>query len=88
MAQKMSAMNEPGLFNLFGSVTVRSNAEAPMAVAKVFQDEVEWVNNVEGLQINIMFNPLTRNALRHMQKHGGNALGLSIDDGPLTGTLA
>ena len=86
MAQKMDGMNPPGFYNFFGSVTVRSNAEVSMAVAEVFKDEVELIKGAPDLQIYIVYNPLTRNALSHMKQRGGNALGVKEDDGPLTGT--
>jgi hypothetical protein len=86
MAQKMDGMNAEGFFNFFGSVTVRSNANVSMALAEIFQDEVDAIKEEPDLQVYIVYNPLTRNALRQMKQRGGNALGLTEEDGPLTGT--
>jgi FAD/FMN-containing dehydrogenase len=87
MAQKMDPMNPEGYFNFFGSVTVRNNAEILMAVAEIFKEEVEPIKDEPNLQVYIVYNPLTRNALRQMKKRGGNALGLKEGDGPFIGTL-
>jgi hypothetical protein len=85
MAQKMDNMNEDGYYNFFGTTTVRSNAAASMALADVFMQEVESIKREPGLQIYIVYNPVTHNALRQMKQRGGNALGMEEEDGPLTG---
>lgn len=85
MAQKMQGMNENGLFNFFGSVTVESDARLLLAFANIFQEEVEVIKTESDLGINIVYNPITLNTLRHMKQKGGNALGLKEEDGPLTG---
>lgn len=87
MAQKMDGMNEAGFFNLFGSLTVRSNVQVLLAIAKIFQEEVALIRDAKDLQGYIVYNPLTVSAMRHMRKHGGNALGLSEEDDPLIGRL-
>lgn len=86
MAQKMQGMNEKGHFNFFGSVTVKSNAKLFLAFADIFQEEVDVIKTEADLGINMVYNPLTRNALRQMKRNGGNALGLKEEDGPLTGS--
>ncbi|TID13242.1 FAD-binding domain-containing protein [Venturia nashicola] len=84
MAQKMQAMNPKGLFNFFGSVTVKSNAKVFLAFANIFREEVDVIKAEPDLGINIVYNPLTRNALSQMKQNGGNALGVKEEDGPLT----
>ncbi|KAJ4297955.1 hypothetical protein N0V90_005854 [Kalmusia sp. IMI 367209] len=84
MAEKMDTMNPKGFFNFFGSITIRSDADVSMAFAEIFKEETESIKNEIDLQIYIVYNPLTQNALHQMKQRGGNALGLSEDDGPLT----
>lgn len=84
MAQKMDAMNKYGYYNFFGSVTVKNDAYVSLLLASTFMEHVAYIRGAEGLQVYIVYNPLTCNTLRHMQKRGGNALGLSPEDGPLT----
>lgn len=84
MAQKMDGMNEAGYYNYFGSVTVHSKAEVSLALAQIFREEAQAIKGAEGLHVFIVYNPLTLETLMHMQKRGGNALGLAPEDGPLT----
>lgn len=85
ISQKMDGMNPGGFYNFFGSVTVKSNSKISLALAEIFQDEVQSVKDEPDIQVYIVYNPLTRNALHQMKKRGGNALGLVEEDGPLTG---
>ncbi|KAK0613275.1 hypothetical protein B0T14DRAFT_437459 [Immersiella caudata] len=84
MAQKMDRMNADGFFNYFGSTTVKSGADINMKIASIFFDEVEGIKNAPGIQIYIVYNPITVPAMQQMSKRGGNALGLRPQDGPLT----
>ncbi|CRG90521.1 Bifunctional solanapyrone synthase [Talaromyces islandicus] len=84
MAQKMDVMNAEGFYNFFGSVTVSSNAELLLALARVFQNEIDPIRDAKGLQVYIVYNPITVNAMNQMKKRGGNALGLLSENGPLT----
>lgn len=87
MAQKMQGMNEKGFFNLFGSVTVQSDAKVMFARANIFQEQVDLIKCKSDLGINIVYNRLTHNALRQMRQNGGNALDLKEEDGSLTGMI-
>ena len=84
MSQKMDIMNAPGFYNYFGSVTVKNDATVHSALADVFCEEVFSIQKAAGLQIYIVYNPLTVETLRKMQTRGGNALGIDPKDGPLT----
>jgi hypothetical protein len=87
MSQKMDSMNREGFYNYFGSSTVKNNVEVFMAVAAIFQEEVAKIADVAGLQVYIVYNPLTVPTIEKMQRHGGNALGLEPSDGPLSSKL-
>ena len=84
MAEKMDRMNQEGFFNYFGSITVRSTTDINMKIATIFFEEVDRIKNANGIQIYIVYNPVTVSALTQMRKRGGNALGLDPKDGPLT----
>ena len=84
MAQKMDRMNAEGFYNYFGSITVRSQTEINMKIANIFFEEVERIKHAPGLQIYIVYNPVTVPAMKQMRKRGGNPLGLDPSDGPLT----
>jgi hypothetical protein len=55
-------------------------------VLQIFIQEVHSVSNVTGLAPAFAFQPLSLNIIENMSKNGGNVLGLSTDDGPLTST--
>lgn len=84
MAQKMDQMNPEGFFNYFGSLTLQSNSLLNQLIANIFFDEVDNIKNAAGLQIYIVYNPITLSAIQNMEKRGGNALGLDGSAGPLT----
>jgi hypothetical protein len=83
MSQKMDSMNREGFYNYFGSSTVKNNVEVFMAVADIFQEEVVKISDVAGLQVYIVYNPLTVPTIEKMRRRGGNALGIE-PDGPLS----
>lgn len=87
MSEKMDRMNAAGFFNYFGSVTVKNNVKVFMAIADIFRDEVSSIKDTFGLQIYIVYNPLTVSTIEKMSRRGGNALGIRPGDGPLTSKL-
>ena len=83
MSQNMDRTNAAGFFNYFESVTVKNNAKLFMTIAAIFQDEVQSIKGVAGLQVYIVYNPLTVSTSEKMERHGGNALGIRPKDGLL-----
>ncbi|CAD6576146.1 MAG: hypothetical protein ASARMPRED_007618 [Alectoria sarmentosa] len=84
MSEKMDRMNAAGFFNYFGSVTVKNNVKVFMAIADTFREEASSIKDALGLQIYIVYNPLTVSTIQKMSRRGGNALGIRPSDGPLT----
>ena len=82
-AKKMDVMNMDGFYNLFGSITVTNNVETFMQIATVFQEEVLAIVDTHGLQVFIVYNPLTLATVQKMQTRGGNALGIKAGEAPL-----
>ena len=87
MAQKMDRMNPAGFFNYFGSFTVKNNVGVFIAIAAIFEDEVLHIKEALGLQVNMVYNPLTLSTIKQMSRRGGNALGIRPGHGPLTSEL-
>ena len=87
MSEKMDRMNAAGFFNYFGSVTVKNSVRVFMAIADTFREEVSSIKDALGLQIYIVYNPLTVSTIQKMSRRGGNALGIRPGDGPLTSKL-
>lgn len=84
MSQKMDRMNRQGYYNYFGSMTFQSGTGINVKIATIFFDQVQLIKDAPGLQIYIVYNPVTEPAMMQMKKRQGNALGLNPDDGPLT----
>ena len=83
MSEKMDRMNPPGFFNFFASTTIKNDAGAFMALARVFQSKVVSIKDAADLQVYIVYNPLSISTIEKMQRRGGNALGIKASDGPL-----
>jgi hypothetical protein len=84
MSQRMDYMNKAGFYNFFGTTTVKSDSAIFLAFMEIFQDESASIANAADLQLYIVYNPLTFEAISKMQKRGGNALGIKPEDAPLT----
>ncbi|KAM7185569.1 protein of unknown function (DUF3328) domain containing protein [Rhypophila sp. PSN 637] len=84
MAQVMDVVNEYGYFNFFGSTTIKSNAALSLRIAGIFQEEAKSILDAPGIQVYIVYNPVTVTTLEKMSRRGGNTLGLKPTDGPLT----
>jgi len=83
LARKMDEMNPAGTYNYFGSVTVKNDARAFIALAEVFFEEVLYLQKSSGVRVNIVYNPLTIETIGKMYTRSGNALGIDVEDGSL-----
>jgi hypothetical protein len=52
-------------------------------IIAIFMEEMEPVQNATDIIPSIVLQPVTINTISHFSKNGGNALGISLDDGPL-----
>lgn len=70
----------------FRTVTVRTDEALLKGIVRLFKEEVDALlaHEVEGLMPAFAMQPLGTNILAKMASRGGNALGLSEKDGPLT----
>ena len=83
ISMKMDRWNPPGFYNFFGSFTFKNDIDTALALAAIFREEVDSIKDASGLQVYIVYNPLTVEAITQMSKRGGNALGIKVEDGPL-----
>ncbi len=70
----------------FKTVTFKNNATLIKEVTQIFIEEATSILNVTGFAPAFAFQPLSLNIIENMSKNGGNVLGLSDVDGPLTST--
>jgi hypothetical protein len=52
-------------------------------IIKIFEEELPRIKNATKVLPGIMFQPLSKQMISHFAKHGGNALGVTEEDGPL-----
>lgn len=71
----------------FRTVTFKNDPDLIKQVVDLFQQVTTPLLNVPGFFPAIAFQPISTNILQHMQKNGGNALGLTPDEPPLTSKL-
>lgn len=84
MTQKIDYINLPRFYNYFGSITVKNDAKVHPALTDEFFNKVTKISHISNLQAYIVYNPLTKEVLKYMGKRDGNALGIDVQDGPLT----
>jgi hypothetical protein len=67
--------------------TVKADAATLKAAAEIYTSALEPIKPVEGLVCSLTLQPYPVSLLRSSAEKGGNALGLSPDDGPLVSVL-
>jgi len=53
-------------------------------IIQIYMEEVATIKNVSGILPALVFQPITTDMTSHFSKNGGNELGFSDKDGPLT----
>ena len=79
----MDRWSPAGFYNFFGSFTFRIDVGPSLALASIFREEIFSIQGAQGLQVYIVFNPVTVQSISKMSKRGGNALAMKPEDGPL-----
>lgn len=67
----------------FRTVTFKNSASLIKKILEIFTEEVNPILSIPGLIPAFAFQPISLNIIEKMSQNGGNALGLSADDGPL-----
>ena len=52
-------------------------------IIAIYQEETNAVKDAAGLVSSIVFQPIGTNMASHFSRNGGNALGISLANGPL-----
>ena len=69
------------------TATFRNDAALLIEILEIFASETEVVKNLPDIFPVCFFQPITVAQMSHFSKVGGNALGISSDDGPLVRKL-
>ncbi|KAK1993448.1 FAD binding domain-containing protein [Colletotrichum falcatum] len=72
----------PGLRQVYAAVSTKADMEIVELARDIYFEEVPAVAGVPGIVPALVFHGITVPMLKHMQRTGGNALGLEAEDGP------
>lgn len=83
ITEQISSLSPYGGRNIYGTFTFRPSIELHEKILEIFQEEFNKIKHIEEMQPNVVMHPFSRQTISQMSKHGGNALGLKEEDGPL-----
>ncbi|KAK2768274.1 hypothetical protein FQN54_000127 [Arachnomyces sp. PD_36] len=83
ITDKFEQVNPSGLRESYWTATYKLDKALAMFVANTFMEEIEPVSGAQALVPSAVLQVITPDVIIHMEKNGGNALGLSASDGPL-----
>jgi FAD/FMN-containing dehydrogenase len=82
--EEHSASNPNGLCQSYWTATFQLNGRLMLELVEIWKQEVEHIKErVTGFVPVLTFQVITVRMMHHMTIHGGNALGLDEEDGPL-----
>jgi len=65
------------------TLIVKNSPAILTEIIAIFMEEMEPVQNATDILPSIVLQPVTTDTISHFSKNGGNALGISLADGPL-----
>ena len=80
---EFNASNPSGLRETYWAAAYKLDLGLATYIANVCMAEIEPVKNAAGIIPACVLQVITTDQMSHMTKNGGNALGLSVSDGPL-----
>lgn len=83
ITDRFQSFNPSGLRETYWTATYKLDRTLAAYIANTFIEEIEPVKHAVGLVPSAVMQIITTDMLTHMEKNGGNALGLSASDGPL-----
>lgn len=72
-----------GLRETYWTITFKNDLSILQAALEIFVEEVGPLQNVSGIILAIVTQPITTDVIRYFSKNGGNCLGVHLADGPL-----
>ncbi|KAJ8119076.1 hypothetical protein OPT61_g74 [Boeremia exigua] len=73
---------EPGAYQAFWGISLKMNKDLLQFTIDTFFEQEATIADVEKILFVMAIQPITKGALKAMQKNGGNALGLDLGNGP------
>lgn len=72
----------------FSTATFKNSAVLSRKILDIFVSELEKIKDAANLTPSVVFQSITRNQVSHFSNNGGNALGITLDEAPLTCMLS
>lgn len=69
---------------IFRTCTFKNNAGLLADILNIWHEEIQPIVNIPDFLISLIFQPITEPVIERFAKNGGNALGITDEDGPLT----
>jgi len=80
---EVAASSPHGQRNTYATFTFKQSEPLEEKLIAILEEGIEKVKGVSGIVAPMIMQPLAKNTLKLMKKHGGNILGLREEDGPL-----
>lgn len=80
---ELNASNPGGLRETYWAAAFKLDLNLATYIVNQFMEQIEPVENAAGIVPACVLQVITTDQLSHMTKNGGNALGISVADGPL-----
>jgi hypothetical protein len=80
---EFNASNPGGLRETYWAAAFKLDLNLATYIANEFMEQIKPVENAAGILPACALQVITTDQLSHMTKNGGNALGISVADGPL-----
>lgn len=72
-----------GLRESYWTLTILNDADLINEISKIFDQELQNIRNATNLLPALVFQPISEPMISQFSKNGGNALGITKEDGPL-----
>ncbi|KAL8820642.1 MAG: hypothetical protein Q9223_001186 [Gallowayella weberi] len=83
LTRELNASNPGGFRETYTTATFKNSADLQLKILDIFRREVELLTDARGFLPALVMQPLTIPQIRLFRKNGGNALGITEEDGPL-----
>lgn len=84
LTNELSMVNPYGFRQTYTTATFKNNEDLQIKVLEIFKNEVERIKDAKGILPALTMQPITKGTISNFARRGGNPLGISDSDGPLT----
>ena len=86
LALELNASQPAGFRETFWTFTTKNNVQLMADIQDLFASEISGIANASHLLPALAFQPISAVMIKHFSSNGGNALGITDEEGPLIRT--